>query len=247
MVQYKAYLAIKAIGTRATPYLERVLKMKETTFKLRMHENIYFSQYLPQFIKNKLPRPIMYEKDSIKLFVTCTLLCMNMSSYEKQIAIFETMIKSRDPYLCSIAFKILRSKTFTNEQIEKLIDKLYWKSRDYKSVLYLINHELDFKGTNLNKYFVPLLKDSRAAIRQETVVTLKNLGPFALQALPDLMITATNDSDRSIRLAAVRAIGAMGPAAKEAMPLLSSLTNSEEKLFSMEAINGLHAVDPWHH
>ena len=244
MAQYKAYLAIKAIGPSAAPYLERTLKMKSMKFTTRIYDNIYSSQYLPQFIKKKLPLPHTYETTTIKSFAACTLLCMNMSSCENQIAIFEILIKSFDPSLRSIAFKSLRSKTFTNEQIEKLIDKLYWKSRDYKSVLYLINHELDFKGTNLNKYFVPLLKDSRAVIRQETVVTLKNLGPFALQALPDLMIIATNDSDRSIRLASIRAIGAMGPAAKEAMPLLLSLTNSQEKLLSLEVINALHAINP---
>jgi HEAT repeat protein len=79
-----------------------------------------------------------------------------------------------------------------------------------------------------------------------TVNTLAKLGPFALQALPDLMITATNDSDWSIRLAAIRAIGSMGPVAKEAIPLLSSLTNTELNQIPSEILDSIkdrHAID----
>jgi HEAT repeat protein len=96
----------------------------------------------------------------------------------------------------------------------------------------------------LLKYYISFLTNEDAVLRQRTISACIKLEAIAKPALKNLMIIATNDSDRGIRLAAVRAIGSMGPSANEAIPLLSSLTNSEEKQISLKA---LHAISPQHH
>jgi hypothetical protein len=238
-----AYAAIKEMGANAIPHLIRILNIKPVKWKSRAYRDIYHSKYLPQFIRSKLPIPVTSDIASLKMFAAYTLISMNMSSYEQQTALFETLIKNGDPEMRSVALAILMNNTFTNEQIEKLIDKYYWESHDCKAILYL-NDQLDFKGTNLVKYFVPLLTNTGAGLRQKTVGTLIKLGPSALPALPNLMITATNDPDKTIRILAVRAIGAIGPTAREAMPFLLTLTNSEQSRLAIESRNALHAIVP---
>jgi len=245
MAQYKAYLAIKSIGPSATPYLERILKMKQIKFTTRTYMKFCKSQYLPQFIRNKLPRPVFYDTTSIKLFAACTLLSMNMSSYEKQNILFETLIKSFEFDLRSIAFIILQNKTLTNEQITKLIDQLYWRYHDYRDI-FSLSEKFDFKGTNLLKYFIPFLTNENPILRQQTVLALIRLRTNAQPALQNLMITATNDSNIITRLLSIHAIKAMGPAAKEAGTFLSSLTNTELNQIPSEILDSIkvrHAID----
>ena len=243
LTQGKAYLAIKAIGSSATPYLKSILKKKSMEISSPFYFNIYWSKSLPQFLKKMLPVPrIHWTTTRIKLFAACTLICMKMSSNEKNNTLFQTLINSYDFDLRSIAFILPRREKLTRDQISYLIDQLYSKYRDYRDIFY-ISDELDFKGTNLLKYYISFLTNEDAVLRQRTISACIKLEAIAKPALKNLMIIATNDSDRGIRLAAVCAIGSMGPSANEAIPLLSSLTNSEEKQISLKA---LHAISPQH-
>jgi len=64
-----------------------------------------------------------------------------------------------------------------------------------------------------------LVKDPAFSVRAQAALSLKELGPAAEPALPEL-IRALRDEDRQVRQAAARAIGAIGPGAQDAVPHL---------------------------
>ena len=241
-----AFSAIRALGAQAVPGLKRVLNAQPSSdvdrgWKSRAYVRIYSWPYLPSLIRSVLPRPRFSSRT--QEFAACALIAAEVLSLEEQIDLFVSLYRHPDPGLHPIAALMLKRKALSSERIELFLRKLCWDNRDYKEVLYL-NDQLHVEGTNLVKYFVPLLKTPATGLRQKTVGTLQQMGPNAAPALKDLMITATNDWDEDIRYLAVEAIGAIGPAAKEAVPLLLELTGAEQRRMRAAARKALQQIDP---
>ena len=241
-----AFSAIRALGAQAVPALMRTLENRSSSsadlgWKSRTYWRLYASPYLPLPIRRFLPQP--QGLSQTREFAACALIAADLLSFEEQTDLFVRLYQHPAPNLHPIAKLMLKRKALSSEQIELFLRKLCWDDRNYKEVLYL-NDQLHVEGTNLVKYFVPLLKTPAAGLRQKTVCTLWQMGPNAAPALKDLMVTATNDSDEDIRYLAVEAIGAIGPAAKEAIPLLLELTGGEQRRMRAAARQALQQIDP---
>ena len=81
-------------------------------------------------------------------------------------------------------------------------------------------------GSNAVRPFVQALHDGDARVRQAAAITLGQIGPGAIDAVPQLIV-ALSDADPQVRAAAAMALSVFGPHAMEAVPELRSALSDE--------------------
>lgn len=98
-------------------------------------------------------------------------------------------------------------------------------------------------GANALRPFVEALQDGDARVRQAAAVTLGQIGPGAIDAVPQLTV-ALSDVDPRVRGAAAMALSVFGPHAMEAVPELRAALLDEFPIVRARAAFALGQIGP---
>lgn len=98
-------------------------------------------------------------------------------------------------------------------------------------------------GANALAPFVQALHDDDARMRQAAAVTLGQIGPGAIDAVPQL-VTALADADARVRAAAALSLSTFGPHAMEAVPALRTALSDEFAAVRARAAFALGQIGP---
>jgi HEAT repeat protein len=108
--------------------------------------------------------------------------------------------------------------------------------------------ELDPQDRDIQQVAIPkvikALERPDPRIRREAAMTLRQLGPAAAAAAPQLVARLQNDPEFEVRLACLLAISEMGAAAKPAIPLMVDLLDSPEPMSRRAALYTLGRLGP---
>ncbi len=91
---------------------------------------------------------------------------------------------------------------------------------------------------------IPLLKDERAEIRRETLITLSRMGPDAAPAVQAIILALADDPHPTVRDSAALALGRMGPGAAAAADALTKATHDPDEMLKVVSLWALARVEP---